>query len=124
MAAPSRESTGRLVTDSTFTLPYAYPSSADYSIESQFDDVPGPCRRQRGTRASTTLAILQGRTTRRTYEASGAAALAVPLTPATRAGAASIRARNGTKMGEASPWPALRLWTRSRRAIPKLYRKR
>ena len=49
MAAPSRESTGRLVTDSTFTLPYAYPSSADYSIESQFDDVPGPYRRQRGT---------------------------------------------------------------------------
>ena len=52
MAAPSRESTGRLVTDSTFTLPYAYPSSADYSIESQFDDVPGPYRRQRGTRAA------------------------------------------------------------------------
>ena len=63
MAAPSRESTGRLVTDSTFTLPYAYPSSADYSIESQFDDVPGPYRRQRGTRASTTF----GNSTREDY---------------------------------------------------------
>ena len=63
MAAPSRESTGRLVTDSTFTLPYAYPSSADYSIESQFDDVPGPYRRQRGTRAATTF----GNSTREDY---------------------------------------------------------
>ncbi len=64
MAAPSRESTGRLVTDSTFTLPYAYPSSADYSIESQFDDVPGPYRRQRGTSGKSILAILPEKTTR------------------------------------------------------------
>ncbi len=63
MAAPSRESTGRLVTDSTFTLPYAYPSSADYSIESQFDDVPGPYRRQRGTIGKSTF----GNSTREDY---------------------------------------------------------
>ena len=63
MAAPSRESTGRLVTDSTFTLPYAYPSSADYSIESQFDDVPGPYRRLSGAAeaANKTSADIQRR---------------------------------------------------------------
>jgi len=44
MVAPTREETGRLVTEASFELPDAYPSGADYSICSQFDDVPGPYR--------------------------------------------------------------------------------
>ena len=86
MAAPSRESTGRLVTDSTFTLPYAYPS-ADYSIESQFDDVPGPAA-DSGARGRHNF----GNSTREDYasylRSIGGGGARCSSTPATRAGAA------------------------------------